>query len=126
MGEMTREEAISIGRAWPEWQWALGQALIDVDGDEGLVIRIVGRRLRVAYGCYDALTWEQAWECVPDLRDPGTRGHALAQVRAAWGDEYAHTCGNEHGWLVLGLDDSVLGEGPTEVEALLDARRAAP
>lgn len=75
---------------------------------------------------------------IPDLRDPATRGCALALVREAWGSPsaYAMPWGSSPqsqtpaGWSMLVTVDDTLPTAklcaPTEAEALVAALEAAP
>ena len=70
----------------------------------------------------------------PDLTDPGTAGHALAQVRKRWGRPTLHLTALatkgvviwEWDWAVgeMGLEPFTWGEFHTEAEALLAALEA--
>lgn len=64
---------------------------------------------------------------IPDLRDPATRGCALALVREAWGRHcYTQACG---GYWTVQHDDTADAWGDhcaTESEALVAALEAAP
>jgi hypothetical protein len=97
--EWTAEEAIAHGREWLAvgWVWEPGQACCLGDG--------------------------AAYTKAPDMRNPGTRGHALAQVREAWDNPRLFVEWVGDGWRVMG---GTLGAvATTESEALLAARRAA-
>ena len=85
--DWTTEEAIAHGRRrlMAGWKWAPGQVIFVVLDDgtalHGVVCAIYrGRPVHVAH--YDGGSFSAIGEYVPDLRDPGTRGHALAQVIA--------------------------------------------
>jgi len=141
--EWTTEQWVEHGRAWVRaglWTWAPGQVafalslrgcfsiiITDVDGD-GVATHGTGTHLHGVLG---------GLELVPDMRDPGTRGHALEQI---WNDRTTSvqlSCESTHDGI---YDASILVEtdddyfrfgspGVTRAEAiaptLLAARRAA-
>jgi len=121
----TIEQWVEHGRAWRSLGWApssgsWGSILIGRRGDytskHGASLRQDG----TVYSDYFV-------EWVPDMRDPGTRGHALALVREAWGDEFAQAIHDGSGWRLVGaLEYRGLYGFPSEAVALLAAREAAP
>jgi hypothetical protein len=128
--EWTIEQWVEHGRKWLHagWEWEPGQIAIASwpDGDE-----IEYEVCIVPWGGYRVLD-----NVVPDMRDPGTRGHALDQVRKAWGD-YALATGQvddrfptrPRAWLVTSAQQLYAplgGYATSEHEALLAAREAAP
>lgn len=145
---MTLDDAIEHGRAWVAagWTWAPGQVAISwVDGLErhaciGVVTAIThdGSIIGFAHigGGHGPLPM-----MVPDLRDRGTLGHALGQVRDAWGDRHLHVVpwkcrrpvnpefSHKVGFYLCRIGGAPLDcarVGYSEAEALLAARRAAP
>lgn len=58
---------------------------------------------------------------VPDLRDPGTKGHAVAQLRERTRDEGLCVARrpSDRTWHMLKSDGSWLGCGPTEEDAIV-------
>lgn len=67
---------------------------------------------------------------VPDLRDPGTKGHAVAQLRERTGDPFLSTYGRTRldsdevpvvVWDVQSDDVDLTAEHPTEEEAIVAA-----
>jgi hypothetical protein len=80
---MTHEQAIELGRAWVKagWKWAPGQVAItwidDVDMPPivGVVTRVIDG-LVVGFAHVDG-GFGRLSRIAPDMRDPGTRGHAL-------------------------------------------------
>lgn len=60
-------------------------------------------------------------DTVPDLRDPGTKGHAVAQLRDRTGDDGLCVARrpSDGTWHMLRSDGSWLGFGPTEEEAIV-------
>lgn len=128
--EWTIEQWVAHGRKWivAGLQWRRGMWWIGVRKSDG--------HLSDKGMCYvdgDSGV-NDAWEAVPDMRNPGTRGHALAQVRARLGCPSLR-CGHTGGWgpdwntwLVdnppgRGHGCVLAGEGTTEHEALLAAFR---
>lgn len=63
-----------------------------------------------------------------DYTDPGTLGHILAAVRAAWGDEFAANFGTQYaGWDVCVVNDGLREfYGDTEAHALAAAWEGRP
>ena len=128
--ERTTAEAIAHGRQWlaAGWTWMPGQVILIVAGDGSAVRAVVcalydGRPVHVAHYGGGPLLGARG-VCVPDMRDPGTRGHDLAQVREAWDNPRLFVEWVGDGWRVMG---GTLGAvATTESEALLAARRAAP
>ena len=121
--EWTIEQWVEHGRKWVRagWTWAPGQIAIASwpNGDETEYEICI-----VPWGGFKVLD-----NVVPDLRNPGTRGHALDQVREAWNRPSIST--KHHpvlGWIVKdGADDFLKSVAcDTEHEALLAAREAAP
>jgi hypothetical protein len=122
--EWTVEQWVEHGRAWLRagWTWAPGQIAIEpIEGGDGDVHNII-------------VSWtvDPGADAVPDMRDPGTRGHALDQVRDACDDPTISVNAGRHGdWLVAARNHEfpkgfVLTWYSTEHEALLAAREAAP
>jgi hypothetical protein len=127
------------------WELKPGQVLRHGE-DTGAIVLVVGVHLaeRGAEGYWLDLVrlgtgekiHRRARHYVPDPRDDGFLGHALAQVRRAWGwivevDVLADADGFEVVCPDLRGDDrELVGElrfgGNTESEALLAARKAAP
>jgi hypothetical protein len=88
--------------------------------------------------------WHEVSTILPDLRDPATLGCLLQLVRDAWGDDRAYLCDFEGydsvEWGVVSKiwDEKrneegpkawfscLLGDGPTEAEALVYALEKAP
>lgn len=80
--------------------------------------------------------WVDRATVTPDYRDPGTLGHILAAVRAAWKDPGAAVTGHETVppgdlWWVFdacgpSMRDSVIFAGPTEAHALAAAWEGRP
>ena len=107
--DWTTAEAIAHGRKWlaAGWAWKRGQIVLVTLRDQRAyaqgVVTSIGDDGEIEEILHFDGGFGVGWGVVPDLRDPGTRGHALDQVRAAWGDE--------------GMD--------TESEVLLAALRAA-
>jgi len=123
----TTEQWVEHGRAWRALGWAPSSVswaaiLIGMRGDTCSAYSTSGL-LRP-----DGTVYSDYWvEWVPDMRDPGTRGHALALVREAWGDEFAQAIHDGSGWRLVGaLEYHGLYGFPSEAEALLAAREAAP
>ena len=132
----TIEQWVEHGRAWRSLGWAPASIswaaiLIGKRGDTHCAYSTSGllRSDGTVYSDYFV-------EWVPDMRDPGTRGHALAQVRDAWDEPFLFTSVVDDGedfdddalqWTVTGPEQ---GPGidfyPSEAEALLAAREAAP
>ena len=129
--DWTTEEAIAHGRQWlaAGWTWMPGQVILIVAGDGSAVRTVVcalydGRPVHVAHYGGGPLLGARG-VCAPDMRDPGTRGHALAQVRAAWGDEGMGTESDGMTWAITDGNLDHVAEGDTESETLLAALRAA-
>lgn len=126
MDAMTLDEAIDHGRAWVDagWTWAQCQAVLFIS-DDGVTEGWIGphdtHRLRI-----DGPVWVGV-EIVPDLRNRGTLGHALGQVRDAWGmpldiEEFY----TKFEVTLTDGDDARSFRGGSLASALLSARRAAP
>jgi len=109
--DLTHAQAIAQGQEWIRagWVWRPGQvalvagpvkvqagAFVEVqrpDARAHLVLAVdtgmLPMLLRVVALDVDESEeprWAQAAELVPDVRDPGFIGHALAQVHAAWSE----------------------------------------
>jgi hypothetical protein len=146
---MSIDEAIAHGRAWVEagWAWAPGQVAITWIDDMGMppIIGVVTRVLDgtvVGFAHADDGVGRLS-RIAPDMRDPGTRGHALDQVLASRGSECVYLLDTDTrvfgGWcaelrlwegdLSIG-DECFEADGETravaEARALLAARKAAP
>ena len=138
----TIEQWVEHGRRWlaAGWTWKRGQiALAEDDDGRWRTLVVTGVAANARPLCYGAPMPSGA---VPDLRDPGTRGHALALVRELWKCPDARAEHPPDGWRIVGRLDwlnpprlsasaghtYVLGipGAPTEHEALLAAREAAP
>jgi len=137
---MNIEQAIEHGRAWVAagWIWERGQVAIANDNGvwrDYVVVRVIDGRPAVCFGLM------LPHDTVPDMRNRGTLGHALGQVRDAWGSPGLYVAHDEpsllrrggpnHGqklWRLLGLGSGRLVDEryASEAEALLAARRAAP
>ena len=118
--DWTTAEAIAHGREWLAvgWTWKRGQVAVTPDGQLPVIVRVSVRGVPLACGLETA-------GGVPDMRDPGTRGHALAQVREAWGDEGMGTESDGMTWAITDGNLDHVAEGDTESETLLAALRAA-
>ena len=125
----TTEQWVEHGRAWRALGWAPSSVswaaiLIGMRGDTCSAYSTSGllRPDGTVYSDYFV-------EWVPDMRDPGTLGHALALVREVWGSSsisvrWCESMGEwcceddvENGWRFWRA---------SEAEALLAAREAAP
>lgn len=144
VSEWTIEQWVEHGREWlaAGWTWAPGQVAILPNLHTAVVSRVAEGRpmftetLPVGNG---ELTYIEYYgqptafdsDAVPDMRDAGTRGHALDQVRKAWGSPGMHPARDGQLWLIRDCGGGLI-EGPhgtaffCEAEALLAARRAAP
>ena len=137
--DWTTAEAIAHGRQWlaAGWIWMPGQVILIVVGDGSAVRTVVcalydGRPVHVAHYGGGPLLGARG-VCAPDMRDPGTRGHDLYQVRAMPGvwaldiNEEDVDNGDELPFRVRvwgGSNSSHSGGSLSEV--LLAARMAAP
>jgi len=138
---MDVNQAIEHGRRWiaAGWKWAPGQVVIWFDTDGELCRRIV---YGVGSNGLQLPTFGVGFpqNAVPDMRDDGTRGHALGQVREAWGSPGMYAAHDEPSllrrgdpdpgeklWRVRGLGSGKLVDQrfASESEALLAARKAA-
>lgn len=88
MTTMTDEEAFAIGVRGVEARarHAIGMSAITRDGRFGLIVGIGHEGVRVL--SQGVTTTRSRMDVVPDLRDPGTKGHAVAQLRERTGDPY--------------------------------------
>lgn len=105
---MTDGEAYAHGEEWLKlgWVWALGQVILmrsEVDGahwyTQALVVEVSNGRPSGAVHM-DGRGFGIEGDVVPDLRDPGTRGHGEDQTRAAMRDDrgYVRPWGDGFGW----------------------------
>lgn len=104
----------------PIWKWAPGMRLADGD----LVIAISGDGLPIAaspavlFGVPPSVRKD----VLPDLTDAGTLGHIVTRLRNAYRDRLLRCEGYPDGWRVVLFDRaSILGIGPTEGSALVNA-----
>lgn len=131
--------------ACPRWRWLPGMRTLDamrVIHDETL---FPGRPCAIREGGWvDTAPPRPLRDAFPDLSDAATLGCLLALVREAWGDDRAYLCDftgyDSVDWGVVsevwdkkrnedGLKpwfSCLLGDGPTEAEALVHALEKAP
>lgn len=108
-------------------RWAPGMR--SVDGRRVLAADDFGRVWTATGGggfWYTSTEWEIPTGMIPDLDDPGTRGHLLEQVRERMGDPFAY-CGpvvTETAWKVWSwtVPGGEVASGITEAAALVAAR----
>lgn len=121
MTTMTDEEAFALGVRAVEARarHAIGMSAITRDGRFGLIVGLGHDGVRVLSQGVTAT--RSRMDVVPDLRDPGTKGHAVAQLRGRTGD--AGLCvarrSSDGMWHMLKSDGSWLGCGPTEEIAII-------
>ena len=130
---MTVEEALELGRAGPKGEGRPGQIFIATRTtgggvEEGCVV--LAEHLALFGGRRPV---NDRWKPVPDLRDPGTLGHALDQVLSLYKSNDFSVFHWPSGrvvlslWVPNGLTPARRDfEGRSKAGALLAARRAAP
>ena len=125
----TVEQWVEHGREWlaAGWTWSAGQiAIASWPEDDGSVEY---ERCIVPWGGFRVLD-----NVVPDMRDAGTRGHALALVQVEWGENCTIDINHvdDDGDAAVQVFVARAGEflcypcEPTIHEALLAARKSAP
>lgn len=104
----------------PIWKWSPGMRLADGD----LVVAISGDGLPIAAapGVMFGVPPSVRKDALPDVTDAGTLGHIVTRLRNAYRDRLLRVEGYPDGWRVVLFDRaSILGIGPTEGSALVNA-----
>lgn len=135
--QTTQDELRALGERWkacPGFRWRTGVAdqygrrvgvtPEDCGFDSGVAVIVYDHRRALAIAVYTDSLW-------PDLSDPATRGVLLEDVREAWGDPelvpIVMRDGSRKWWSVAYPNIfQYVGQGSTEIEALVCAREAAP
>ena len=130
---MNTKQAIEHGRRWlaAGWTWKPGQVAIAMDSSgewsQVLITNVSPDGSPLSHV-------RPRPNAVPDMRDDGTLGHALGQVREAWAcawcSEVWTTYTGDGRWFVwrsvpMSADEVIAG-GRSRAVALLAAREAAP
>lgn len=131
MKTITDEEAFALGVRAAEAgaRHTIGMSAITRDGRFGLIVGLGHDGVRVL--SQGTTTTRDRMDVVPDLRDPGTKGHAVAQLRERTGDP-GLTINSRHRTHMLGLAPTALqwwADGSTtysdtEEEAIVAAFKA--
>lgn len=135
MTTMTDEEAFALGMRGVEAgaRHAIGMSAITRDGRFGLIVGLGHDGARVL--SQGVTTTRSRMDVAPDLRDPGTKGHAVAQLRERTGDSGFTTAYDEfrpgmagEWWVSCRATLAALvdqnGPYPTEEEAIVAAFEA--
>lgn len=125
---MSRAELESLGRravACAGWRWMDGMRLASAKWARVLVVdehdMVAAEEGATEDDNY--AVWISLGDGIPDLSDPATLGCLLALVREKWGSVYAKP--EEDRWTVRGPTGHIVGQGPTEAEALVAALEAS-
>lgn len=132
---MTEEQTALARRAvaCKGWRWMPGMLAHAPDSEvEARVQKVDGEVLEVCLPDWYGVTW-LAHRVVPDLTDPATLGCLLALVREAWGKPAVPMFWGDY-WQVVytsEVEDGCaghqhMGDGDTEVQALVAALEVAP
>lgn len=107
MTTLTDEEAFAFGVRAVEagMHHAIGMSVLTRDGRFGLIVGLGHEGVRVL--SQGSASTRARTDVVPDLRDPGTKGHAVAQLRQRTEDP-GLTINSRHRTHMLGLAPTAL------------------